>query len=714
MARASAGSQESGVGAQGPGWPPVRLRGSALAVVLVMVGVVVLFASVVGGPAQANEATRASSIELAPRPAERKAVRGSWAPEAFQSWEVRELDEFDRVTFSRAALARIRATSGGPDGVLPPGFTGRWQGTGDDEASDRPASGAGAPTGAGGADTTAPVSGPTAGITNPDLEMRWDPEVGKYVEYLTRDAKGREVMTGLLRRRARHEGPVLAALQEQGLPRDLLHVALAESALDARSQWNDGTAGPWRLSVEAARANNLEVGFWVDGRRDPELAATAAAKRLRDLQARFGSWPLALAAHRMGPDALAELITRLATNDYDELRDRRDGLPREALVFVARVLGTALVARNATAFGFTQATADAGPAFERVPSRPGTTLGTLARVAGVGVEALRLLNPELVRDRTPPDREAYPLRVPPGSGERVEREVSGALTPADQVITHYLRVGESLDDLAGRFGVSARELRRLNAVRDASEVRGGVTVLLPTQAGQRTRQAGRRDDNAPLLVAVPRREFTYPDRERVFYRVCDGDTLEELAAVFKVQVSDVVTWNNVDPVARLQAGMVLQLYVSADLDRSTLALLAPEAVRVVEIGSEEFHDMETALRGKTRLTYTARAGDTLNKIARRYGLAGPDLARINRISWNSELSAGQPVIVYSPRAGMREVSGRRPGVGVAAPKAAAAAIRATGSKGARTGVTLTPVRGGREPMAPKAAAAASRGRTGAR
>jgi membrane-bound lytic murein transglycosylase D len=681
-----------------------------------MVGVVVLVASVVGASAQAKEVSPASSIELAPRAAERKAVRGSWAPELFQSWEVRELDAFDRVAFSRAALARMRATPANQDGVLPPGFPGRWQGTGDDGAGASPAAaaGAGAAGGSDGAGAAGIASGPSAGITNPDLEMRWDPEVGKYVEHLTRDAKGREVMTGLMRRRARYEPPILAALQEQGVPRDLIYVALAESALDPRSQWSDGAAGPWRLSIEAARVHNLEVGFWVDGRRDSELAATAAAKRLRDLRARFGSWPLALAAHRMGPDALAELITRLGTNDYDELRDRRDGLPREALLFVARVLGTALVGRNAATFGFTPRTGEAEPAFERVPCRPATTLGTLARVAGVGVETLRALNPELVRDRTPPDREEYPLRVPPGSGERLGRGVSDALTAADQVITHALRVGESLDDVSGRFGISVRELRKLNAVRDASEVRGGVTVLLPTQASERTRRAGRRDDT-PMLVAVPRREFTYADRERVFYRVCDGDTLDELAAVFKVQASEIVTWNNVDPRARLQAGMVLQLYVSADLDRSALALLAPELVRVVEIGSEEFHDMETALRGKTRLTYTARAGDTLNKIARRYGLAGPDLARINRISWNSELSAGQPVIVYSPRAGMREVSGRRPSIpAVATSKAAAAATRATGSsKGARTGVTLTPVRG-REPMAPKAASAATRGRPGAR
>ena len=475
-------------------------------------------AAALPGPAHANEASR-TPIELAPSAAERKAVRGSWAPEEFSTWEVRELDGFERTAFTRANLAKIRVTPSDADGVLPPGFLGRWKGTGD----DAPAEGA----------ASAEVSAP-ATVTDPDLEMRWDAEVGKYVEYLTRDPKGRTVMASLLRRKSRYEPAIVATLQQQGAPRDLIYVALVESALDPRAQWNDGTAGPWRLTVEAARGQNLEVGFWVDGRREPELATAAAARRFKELQVRFGSWPLALAAYRVGPEVMLELVSRLQTNDYDELRDRRDGLPREALLFVARVLGAALVGRNAAAFGFTDVAQDPAEVYEKVPARPGTTFATLARAAVVGVETLRDLNPELVRDRTPPDRGPYDLRVPPGSAKLVTRGLNDELTQADEVITHFLRVGESLDDLAARFGIAGRELRKLNGVRDASELRGGVTILMPTKASSRTSRAAPASAEAPMLVAVPDRAFSYPDRERVFYRVCDGDTVDDLAAIFKV------------------------------------------------------------------------------------------------------------------------------------------------------------------------------------
>ena len=45
---------------------------------------------------------------------------------------------------------------------------------------------------------------------------------------------------------------------------------------------------------------------------------------------------------------------------------------------------------------------------------------------------------------------------------------------------------------------------------------------------------------------------------------------------------------------------------------------------------------------------TAKAGDTLAKVGRRYGLTPGDLARINRFSYNTELHDGQRIVVYSP------------------------------------------------------------------
>ena len=94
--------------------------------------------------------------------------------------------------------------------------------------------------------------------------------------------------------------------------------------------------------------------------------------------------------------------------------------------------------------------------------------------------------------------------------------------------------------------------------------------------------------------------------------------------------------------------MVLQIFVRKDFDPAGVLLLDPAKVRVVTLGSEEFLELETARRGKKRLYYTAKSGDTLAKLGRRYGLTPGDLARINRFSYNTELHEGDRIVVYSP------------------------------------------------------------------
>jgi membrane-bound lytic murein transglycosylase D len=156
---------------------------------------------------------------------------------------------------------------------------------------------------------------------------------------------------------------------------------------------------------------------------------------------------------------------------------------------------------------------------------------------------------------------------------------------------------------------------------------------------------------------VPERTFSYEGRERVFYKTRDGDGLQEIAEAFGVRAEELTEWNNLDPTAKVQPRMVLQVFVRRDFDPVGVLLLDPGKVRVVTLGSEEFLELETARKGRKRLSITAKVGDTLQKIGRRYGLSPGDLARINRFSYSTELHEGQRIVVYSPTGeAPREVS----------------------------------------------------------
>src|SRR6185436_1422712 len=105
------------------------------------------------------------------------------------------------------------------------------------------------------------------------------------------------------------------------------------------------------------------------------------------------------------------------------------------------------------------------------------------RAAGTKVETIATLNPELVRERTPPDRSAVLVRIPVGSSAEYAAAMDRTRYGGDKVEAVVLRFGETLDDVAKARGTTAKELKRLNAVRDTGELRAGVTILAPRRAG---------------------------------------------------------------------------------------------------------------------------------------------------------------------------------------------------------------------------------------
>jgi membrane-bound lytic murein transglycosylase D len=604
---------------------------------------------------------------------QRRAVRGSPIDEGSESPELGELRRFEEQAFPRSSPGS--ASTADADAVvdLPPSLPGRWSGTGDVPEVLRAPETTPTPSQA----PPAPDSDWLRSLRLPDLPVRWDPQVLRYLEYFKNDPRGRSVMGNWLRRAGRYRALYNALLEREGLPKDLFYVAMVESGFEAGARSPVGAGGIWQFMPGAARAYGLEVGYWVDARRDPERSADAAARYLKDLFVRFGSWHLVFAAYNAGYGAVLKSITRYNTNDYWELCHHESGLPWESSLYVPKILAAAIVGHNLEAFGYGDIVPDPPFVYDKVDVPPGTGLATVARAARTKPEVIAALNPQLLRDRTPPDRSRNEIRIPTGSAALFAEGFDRSRGPGDRLETLILRFGETLEDVAKSRGTTARELRRLNSVKDSGELRAGIAILVPPKAPRKgskissvsgnsttlpttplaantpepdgpTAAISDAGDEDEILVAVPDRVFNYEGRERVFYRTRDGDTLDDIADAIGVRPEDLVDWNNLDATAKLHPKMVLQIFVRRDFDPTQIVLLDSAHVRVVTLGSQEFLDLDAARRGKKRLVVEARTGDTLARLGRRYGLTIGDLARINRFSYNTDLQAGQRVVVYSP------------------------------------------------------------------
>jgi membrane-bound lytic murein transglycosylase D len=128
------------------------------------------------------------------------------------------------------------------------------------------------------------------------------------------------------------------AFAAEGVPPELAWLAEAESSLNPSARSPSGARGLFQLTPETAKTEGLST-FLPDQRTDPTLSARAAARLLRTLYGRFGSWPLVLAGYNAGEGRVSHLMASRGAGDYAGVAS---ALPSETRMYVPKVL--ALVA----------------------------------------------------------------------------------------------------------------------------------------------------------------------------------------------------------------------------------------------------------------------------------------------------------------------------------------------------------------------------------
>jgi len=475
----------------------------------------------------------------------------------------------------------------------------------------------------------------------PSLPVRWDSRVIEYLLFFKEDKRGRELMGAWLKRMERYGPMIRRVLSEHALPQDLQFVAMVESGYDPLARSIADAQGMWQFVKQAGSYYGLRIDHWTDERLDPEASTRAAARYMRDLYDRFGSWELAFAAYNMGYGGLLRAIRKYNTNDYWLLSHLEAGLPYETSLYVAKITAVAIVANNPEKFGFEKLTLEPTLVLAKVDVPAGTPLGPIASAAGVEREQLEKLNPHLKRARVSPGDSVPNVYIPKDQYPRFAERWSKNKEPA-QHVSYVVRFGETFDEVARRFSISATRLRDINQLESDAKVGVGFPLIVPAVGEVSTL-------NGQMPVAtVPEKTFQYEGRHRMFYRVASQDTPEAVARFFDVTVDELLSWNNLAEGATLQRDMLVQLFVRDDLDLGRAVVLAPDQVRILTAGTDEFFDFHETQRGRVRVRYRVQAGDTMQKIAERFELSAGSVGRINQFATNKELTPDAWIVVYVP------------------------------------------------------------------
>jgi membrane-bound lytic murein transglycosylase D len=311
---------------------------------------------------------------------------------------------------------------------------------------------------------------------DPDFEAA----VGWWVDYWQHAA--RPWFPQFLGRMGAFEQTVDSALGERAMPPSLRYLPLIESGYNPWARSHASAVGMWQFMAGTAREFGMEVGAFVDERRNPYKSTQAAVGFLEDLYEDFGSWYLALAAYNGGPNRARRILRQhapLVTPSDSLFWALRSHWPRETREFVPKLVAAIIVSQDPEAFGYESVAMEAPLVFETVTVKEATTMDVLAEAAEVDEGEMRRLNPELFRGFTPPGA-TYALRVPEGRAERFA--VNYASIPADQrmtVVEHSVEQGETLSHIARRYGVSIADLRAANPDVRPRYLQIGMRLTVP-------------------------------------------------------------------------------------------------------------------------------------------------------------------------------------------------------------------------------------------
>jgi membrane-bound lytic murein transglycosylase D len=416
---------------------------------------------------------------------------------------------------------------------------------------------------------------------------------------------------------------VVEELERRQMPMELALLPIVESAYDPFAYSHGRAAGLWQFIPGTGRRYSLKLNWWYDGRRDVVESTRAALDYLEDLHREFGGdWMLALAAYNSGEGRVHRAVRANKKKgkpaDFWHLK-----LPNETSAYVPKLMALKRLVADPDAYGVALTPVLDEPYLVRVPVPGQIDLALAAGLAGVSMRELYLLNPAFNRWATDPDG-PHELLLPVDAADRFRARLRNV--PPDQLARfqrHTVAKGETLYSVAARYRVTVDMLQMLNRI-DGSALRIGQDLLVPSAALPMSTYA------TEFASALEGRLPQTPSPEtRITYETAAGDTVWRVARDHGVSAAQLARWNGLGPNDALAPGATLVVWQ---------AETAADGASIQPVLFEPLATTRT-------INYVVHRGDTLARIAKRFGVAVNDLAKWNKIAPTKKLRRGQRIKV---------------------------------------------------------------------
>jgi membrane-bound lytic murein transglycosylase D len=379
--------------------------------------------------------------------------------------------------------------------------------------------------------------------TKSDLPLMVNDYVASYINFFANTQKGHNTLLHSFQRSGRYKAMIQRVMGEEGVPQDLIYLAVAESGFQPHAVNRRSLAGGmWQFMPHGEYG--LARNAYVDERFDPEKSTRAYARYMKFLYNQLGDWYLAMAAYDWGAGNVQRAVQKTGFADFWELYKRNE-LPRETANYVPEILAAIIIANHPGQYGFDDVTLDPPVLTDTVTVNYAIDLRLVSDLVGAPLDEIEALNPSLLRMVTPPEA-PYDLHLPAGTATLFEQRA--ALIPEARRNSwryHPVVAGDTLQSVAQEYRVTVAELASANQLSPTDSAAGIEALVVPVP---------------PAAEPVTRARL---------YIVRRGDTLVTIADRFGVSLSQLRRWNGIPSGIRVDPGRRLHVAEPAPVRAST-------------------------------------------------------------------------------------------------------------------------------------------------
>lgn len=289
---------------------------------------------------------------------------------------------------------------------------------------------------------------------------------------------------------------VATEVERRGLPGEIVFVPIVESWYRPEALGPGGPAGMWQMIASTARNHGVRVVPGYDGRLSPVASTDAALDYLEALSTRFdGDWRAMAMAYNAGEHRIERAFKAAQHRRTSGERRQPAGLPHITYEYIAKLRALSCLVSKPEAANL-QLPLDARfvPLVRVAIPAGATTLDQAAVALRTDASTLRRLNPAYRQGRivAGAPREVLVPGTPAtllAAGQAADAAAGAAVvaTAGDgadadagdaDARRHVVRRGDTLSAVARRYGVTLRQLFRLNGLDGRSVLRPGQELRI--------------------------------------------------------------------------------------------------------------------------------------------------------------------------------------------------------------------------------------------